>query len=129
MRWRFRGGVFLAVACLFTSVLAASPITADEHFARAAQLAGNGKVEQAEQEYQAGLKLRPGDSQAWNNLGALYFGRRALTPAIGAFEHAHSLQPGNSEINFNLGLALYQAGQTERAVQYLQVASRAAAYA
>jgi len=53
MRWRFRGGVFLAVTCLFAGVLAANPATADEHFARAAQLAGNGKVEQAEQEYQA----------------------------------------------------------------------------
>ena len=71
--------------------VAASADVADVHFTRAAQLAQQGKLESAEVEYQAGLKLRPADPQALNNLGVLYFQQRKLQPAVGAFEQAHRL--------------------------------------
>ena len=94
------------------SLIAAAPDTADEHFARAAQLV------------QAGLKLRPTDLQAWNNLGVLYFQQQDLQRAISAFEQAHRLDARNSEVNFNLGLALSNAGQAQRAIAYLADAAQ-----
>ena len=112
------------LAALVVTV-AAGADTADVHFTRAAQLAQQGKLESAEAEYQAGLKLRPGDPQAFNNLGVVYFQQRKLQLAIGAFEHAHRLDARNSEIDFNLGLALFQTSAARRAISYLTEASRA----
>src|SRR5438309_11685778 len=103
-------GVFFFVATLSVAVLAASPDTADEHFARAGKLGQEGKLAQAEAEYQTGLKLRPDDTQACNNLGVLYFQQRKLPQAIAAFERARQLDIHNAEVAFNLGLALYQSG-------------------
>ena len=97
------GGVMVTVA--------AGADRADVHFTHAAQLAQQGKLESAEAEYQAGLKLRPGDPQAFNNLGVLYFQQRKLQPAIDAFDRAHRLDVRNSEIDFNLGLALSQTDE------------------
>ncbi len=111
MRGRVIRWILLALVTFSLRVPAAAPDTGEDHFARAGKLVQNGSLEQAVAEYQAGLKLHPADAQAWKNLGALYF------------------QPHNSEINFNLGLALYQAGRAQRAIGYLEVASRAAAHA
>jgi len=83
---RFRAAVFLFVAALIVGALAATPDSADEHFARAGKLGQEGKLAEAEAEYQAGLKLRPADTQACNNLGVLYFQQRKLPQAIAAFE-------------------------------------------
>src|SRR5579872_2782598 len=101
----------------------AFPDTAEDYFARAAQLAQQGKTELAQAEYQAGLKLRPGDTQAWNNLAVLYFQMHDLARAIPAFERARKLDPQNSEINFNLGLAYFQTEKPQLAIDYLTRAS------
>ena len=129
MRGCLVAAVFCFVAPLFAGMPAATPDTADEHFARAGKLGQEGKLAQAEAEYQAGLKLRPNDTQACNNLGVLYFQQRKLPQAIAAFERARQLDVHNAEVAFNLGLALYQSGKARRAIGYLEDALRGGAHA
>src|SRR5260221_12628916 len=109
MRRRFRAAVFFLVAALSATALAASPDTADEHFARAGKLGQEGKLAQAEAEYQAGLKLRPNDTQACNNLGVLHFQQRKLPQAIAAFERSRPSAFHTTAVAFNSGPALYQS--------------------
>ena len=106
---RFAALIFFTIGILLAKAPTAAPDSADQRFAHAAQLAQQGNLAEAEVEYEAGLKLRPGDAQANNNLGVLYFQERKLRQATGAFERAHRLDPQNAEIDFNLGLALYQS--------------------
>jgi Flp pilus assembly protein TadD len=101
--------------------------TAESHFTRAAELMQAGQLEEAEKEYRAGLEIAPGNPQALNHLGVIYFKKHDLRQAIATFKQADRLQPANAEIAFNLGPALYQNGESEAALPYLgfQVKSQA----
>jgi tetratricopeptide (TPR) repeat protein len=96
---------------------------AEWHFGRASRLAQQGKLDEAEHEYRLGLKISS-SPEAYNNLGAIYFKKQHLPEAIGAFKRAHRLEPDNSEFSFNLGLALYQAGESLAAIPYLTAGAR-----
>ena len=66
---------------------------------------------------------RPSAS-AWNALGA-WFGRQdQLQCAVAAFESALRLAPNSWESHYDLGLALLNQGDPERALQELRMASR-----
>ncbi len=93
---------------------------AEMHFRKAAALAQQGRISAAEQEYISGLRISPQSAAAYNNLGALYFQQRQFTRAADAFGHARRLLPGDNEIAFNLGLALYKLGDGAAAISPLE---------
>src|SRR5437660_805664 len=88
---------------------------ADAHFRRAKKRFEEGSLEAAEREYRLALKLAPGAAQGYNNLGVLYFSKKDFKQAVTAFKWAQSLRPKDPEINFNLGLALFQTGNCNEA--------------
>ena len=90
--------------------------SAMQHFARAGQLAQSGKIEEAIEEYRAGLTLDPKSASAHNNLAALYFEEHKFRDAATAFQKAHDLKPEDPSISFNLGLALSNAGEPAQAI-------------
>lgn len=90
--------------------------SAMQHFARASQLALNGKIEEAVEEYRAGLALDPKSAAAHNNLAALYFQEHKFRDAAAAFQKAHDLRPEDPAISFNWGLALFNAGEPQAAI-------------
>jgi tetratricopeptide (TPR) repeat protein len=97
---------------------------AEAHFRKAATLAQQGKIEYAEQEYIAGLRISPQSAAAYNNLGALYFEQQQFTRAADAFGKAGRLLPGDNEIAFNLGLSLYKSGDAAGAISHLEQGQR-----
>lgn len=101
--------------------------TADAHFRRGAELAARGELPAAEREYLEGLRISPHPA-AYNNLGTLYFQEQDFARAAAAFGSARKLQPADSEIAFNLGLALYKTGKTGDAIPHL-VAGEASSHA
>src|SRR5579884_3695194 len=92
---------------------------AARHFARASLLAKQHKLPEAEQEYRAGLKLDPTSVAAYNNLGVLYFESGDFQRSINAFSQALRFRPGNADISFNLGLALFKTGNSKDAIAHL----------
>jgi cellulose synthase operon protein C len=69
--------------------------------------------------YQAALKLKPDDAEALNNLANVQL-RLKEPGAIKTAEAALASAPGNALITDTLGWALFQNGQTERALQMLR---------
>lgn len=94
--------------------------SAAQHFVRAGQLAQGGKIPEAEQEYRLGLALDPQSAEAYNNLAALYFQQHQFREAATAFGKAHDLRPHDPTISFNLGLALFNAGEPQSALAPLE---------
>lgn len=94
--------------------------SAAQHFAQASQLAEQGRIKEAEQEYRAGLALDPTSAEGYNNLAALYFRTQQFRDAAAAFRKAHDLRPGDATISFNLGLALFSAGEAQAALGPLE---------
>jgi tetratricopeptide (TPR) repeat protein len=120
--WVFVSAVFVVLTLLCALSFGAED-RAESHFERASRLAQQGKLDEAESEYRLGLKISS-SAEAYNNLGAIYFKKQHLREAIVAFKRAHRLEPDNSEFSFNLGLALYQAGESRAAIPYLTAGAR-----
>ena len=77
-------------------------------------LAREGRVEEAVEQLEAALAIRPGHAEAGNNLGSLLLARGApgdLGRALEVLERAVRARPGYAEALFNLGLALERAGR------------------
>src|SRR5208283_4346434 len=113
-------GFLVVILVAMGATFGASTESATQHFARASQLAQSGKVEEAEQEYRLGLALDPKSAEAYNNLAALYFQKHQFREAADFFGKAHGLRPGDATISFNLGLALFNAGDPQAALSPLE---------
>ena len=116
-------GLWVLVLAALGAAFGTSSEPAAQHFARAGQLAQHGKIEEAEQEYRLGLALDPKSAEAHNNLAALYFQKHKFREAAAAFRKAHDLRPGDATISFNLGLALFSAGDPQAALTLLESGS------
>ena len=68
--------------------------TAEIHFRRARQIAQEGKIDAAINEYRLGLKSAPAAYDACNNLGTLYFQKQDFQKAVTAYRNADRLKPG-----------------------------------
>ncbi len=116
------GAKLLLILCLVLGGItsaAPSDVAAETHFRKAAALAQQGKIEDAEREYAAGLRTSPQSAAAYNNLGTLYFQQRQFARAADAFGNARRLLPNDSEVAFNLGLSLYKLGNASGAIPHL----------
>ena len=66
--------------------------------------------------------LAPEDSQAWSQLGGLFFDNRHYDEAITVMNEAYQLFPQDFVVNLLLGLSLAQKGRHSEAVEYLKTA-------
>jgi tetratricopeptide (TPR) repeat protein len=116
-------GSLLAVLLACRSGPAAHLDAATAHFQRAERLTAEGKLAEATREYRIGLAIEP-SARAYNNLGVIFFKKGRPSQAAAAFTHAHQLLPSDLQIEFNLGLALYESSDFVRAIPHLEAASR-----
>jgi Flp pilus assembly protein TadD len=82
-------------------------------------LARTGSFAQAKASYEAALKQAPDDVEALNNLANVQL-RLKDPAAVKTAEAALAKAPGNANVVDTLGWALYQNGQTDRALQLLR---------
>ncbi len=66
--------------------------------------------------------LAPENSQAWSQLGGLFFDNRHYDEAITVMNEAYQLFPQDFVVNLLLGLSLAQKGRHSEAVEYLKTA-------
>jgi protein O-GlcNAc transferase len=88
----------------------------------ARQLHQTGAVGQAEQKYQDYLLWRDADSQAWLELGCLYYEAASYAESYNAFLKAYGVDANNGQLCYYLGCALEQIRQPEAAISAYQKA-------
>ncbi len=98
--------------------------------ARAAALARQGRLDEAEAELRRLLEVHPGDAGAWLNLGMIALERKGLpaglADALPSFEKAVELDPTMPEARYNLGMALAASGKPAEARAQLEEGLRLA---
>jgi Flp pilus assembly protein TadD len=87
-------------------------------------LAEQGRLDEAREEFQAVLRLRPNDPDAHNNLGATFLSEGDLPQAAWYFERTLSIKPDYPEAANNLGVILAQQGRLDEAADYFESAVR-----
>ena len=75
-----------------------------------------GRFDEAEQEFRAGLELAPDNIYALRNLGGLYFYQDRLDEAAGLFQQALRIRP-DASLYSNLGSIFFLRGLYPRAAQ------------
>jgi len=83
-----------------------------------------GQTDEAIQQFQAAIRLRPGYADAHSNLGVALAKRGQTDEAIREFREAIRLKPDHANAHYNLGIALDKAGQMEGALRQFQEAVR-----
>ena len=102
-------------------------VTRDNWFAHKALgtvLLGQGRNEAAIREFQAALRLNPGDAEASNNLGIALLNQGQTAEAMTQFQNAVRFQPDNADAHHNLGNLLLGRGEIDGAIRELQAALR-----
>ena len=83
-----------------------------------------GQTDEAIQQFQAAIRLRPGYADAHSNLGVALAKRGQTDEAIREFREAIRLKPDHANAHYNLGIALDKVGQMEGALRQFQEAVR-----
>ena len=91
---------------------------------QAAQLAAEGKDDEAILKYQESLGLRDDIAATWNDLGVLLMQRKVFVDAVEAFKRAGDLAPSDPRPPTNAGLAYHRAGFDADAMRYYREAMR-----
>lgn len=84
--------------------------------ARSLLMAAEGRVGEAEEDLSAIVKINPGYSKAYSDLGCLVFEQGKTDEAESSFLQALQVDPGNREINRNLGDLYLSSGSFEKAI-------------
>ena len=79
------------------------------------------KPEEAREAYEQALSIDPTHLDSYNNLGMTYRDLDRTVDAIAVYERAWRLAPANPIVNYNLGHALMEVGEIERAERALEV--------
>jgi tetratricopeptide (TPR) repeat protein len=94
------------------------------HIGLANHLAAQGRLAEAVEHYEAGIRLEPGDFEAISNL-ALSLGKLGrLDEAIVRHEQALRMQPENARLHSHLAFALAQKGNLETSIREYREAIR-----
>jgi tetratricopeptide (TPR) repeat protein len=87
-------------------------------------LGGQGRIDEAIQEFQEAIRVKPNFTQAHYNLGSALSLKGQLREAISQFQITVRLQPGDAQAHNSLGAAFFKNGQTTEAIQEFQEALR-----
>jgi Flp pilus assembly protein TadD len=94
----------------------------EAHYNLAAMLQARGSAQEAIEEYQLALALRPGDATVENALGAALLASNQISEAILHLSAAASARPDYFDAHYNLGIAQGTAENFSAAVQELTTA-------
>jgi tetratricopeptide (TPR) repeat protein len=111
---------FSVVFNLFVSV--ARSAQAHDNFG--AFLLRVGRTQEAFEQYQQALRLRPDDAEAHNNLGGILEQMGQMSVAVGYYKEAVRLNPYYFQARSSLGLALAQQGMMREAIEQFEAALR-----
>ena len=75
------------------------------------------RFDEGAREVAAAIRLKPGDAEAWNNLGALRRQQGRADEALSSYRRALELRPGFAEVHHNIGLLLASVGRLEEAAE------------
>ena len=101
-----------------------NPAEFEAHYNLAAMLQARGATDEAVQQFQAALDLRPGDATVENALGAALLASGKIPGAAKHLYAATVARPDYFDAHYNLGIALANAGQFARAAQEFGEATR-----
>jgi tetratricopeptide (TPR) repeat protein len=87
-----------------------------------AELAAQGQVTDAIEQYRQALKLKPDFPEAHNNLGITLASQGRATEAIEHYRQALKSKPDYAKAHNNLGAALASRGQVDQAIEQFQQA-------
>jgi tetratricopeptide (TPR) repeat protein/mono/diheme cytochrome c family protein len=99
-----------------------NPSDFEAHYNLAAMLQAKNKMDIAIDEYQAAVRLRPGDPVANNALGAALLAFGQPRPATAYFRTALEARPDYFDAHYNFALALMQLGEFDSALEHLEAA-------
>lgn len=117
---RTRQGRLNAALGDFNAAIELCPWAVDPVLNRGVCLEGMARWEEAIADYKAVLAAAPNDPSAWNNLGNPNAALGNWEVAEQCFGKAASLAPEFAFASGNQALALYQLGQTDRAVRQMR---------
>jgi len=83
-----------------------------------------GQTQEATEQYEQALRLKPDYSDAHNNLGLALEKLGKVQEAIGHYEQAVRIRPNYAEAHYNLGVALEKAGRAQEAIGHYEEAVR-----
>jgi tetratricopeptide (TPR) repeat protein len=89
-----------------------------------AALLRQGKLDEAIDQYQEAIRLKPDYANAHNNLGIALARKGQTDEAIRQYREALRLKPDHADAHNGLGVALHEKGQMDEAVRHLQEALR-----
>ena len=114
--------IFLLIALPCTAILGAPPsfqaqpqetvdAAAGEHNNKGAQLANQGRLQEAVREFQQAIQMVPNFTGAYYNLGRVYMQMKAYDDAARAFAAAVQVRSNYGEGWYQLGIALQMQNQ------------------
>jgi tetratricopeptide (TPR) repeat protein len=97
---------FESMETLCRRTLAANPDAWAAHNNLGSVLSSEGRLDDAANEYQAALRLKPADASAHSNLGVIFARQGKLDDAIAQYQASLAIVRENAKVWFNLGNAL-----------------------
>jgi len=102
---------------LWTHTLACTSENYIAHYNLGVALSDQGKTDEAIQQYEQALQIKPDYTEAHNNLGLKLNEQGKFDEAIQHYEQLLQIKPDFAEGHFNLGLALDAQGKLDKAIQ------------
>ncbi len=119
--WR-RSGVYAADETLWLDTVTRNPAAWAAHNNLGVALAQRGKTEEAIDQYEQAVHIRPGYAEAHNNWGLALAQTGRMEDAIAQWKQAVQLTPDYVDAHYNLAVALARTGRMQEAIeQYQQV--------
>ena len=114
----------ILVGCQFLPASFAQEVRPEalEHFRAAQQDQRAGRLSEAAAEYEKGIRLEPGISEVYANLGLVYYAEARFEESARALATADKLKPGLLVANLWLGVDLVNLNQPLKALPYLRKA-------
>jgi len=122
-RWIFLNGI-LAVGFLSYGNAQQDNISVREHFNLAQQDQQQGRLDEAEREYKAVLRIQPGIAEADINLGLVYYAQAKFEDSAQALAAAGKLRPGMKGVSLWLGIDNVKLHRPLQAITLLREAIR-----
>ena len=109
---------------LFRHAIAVTKNNYFAHYSLGDALYKQGRIDEAINQYQEAIRLKPDYAQVRNNLGIALDKQGQMDAAISQYEEAIRLKPDYADAHYNLGLAFGRKGQVDAAISQFLEATR-----
>ncbi len=114
----------LGVFSVMFNLLATANYYAEGYYELGTALLQEGRTQEAVEQYQQALRIKPEYSQTYNNLGIALVQLGRVQEGIQRYQQALRLNPNHAGAHYNLALALAQMGQIQEAIGHFEEAVR-----